>query len=274
MPKEGAMAQISRPFQLVIAAFALFVAVWFLALHRPGSSSSTGTSAGSGASASTHSHATAAATTGHARPAVHRAAYARAHGSASRTATHQVPVHSAASAHGARAHKQAATVVAAHTGHTGAHRPASHAVAPAAAAAGTAAAAAHAAGHAARSAPRAHTDPAAPARSKSSTPPLQATVAAELKHGKIVLLLFWNPHSSTDGSVYGQVQDVAHKLGHRVAVHAASAGQVGEFGTITRDIQVYQTPTLLIVNPHDKVSTVTGFTDAYAIEQTIREAHG
>ncbi len=103
---------------------------------------------------------------------------------------------------------------------------------------------------------------------------MQATVAAELKQHKVVLLLFWNPSSSSDNAVHQQVQIVAHKLGHSVAVHATSASQVGSFGSITRDIQIYQTPTLLVVNPKAQVTTVTGYTDAYALEQTIREARG
>lgn len=103
---------------------------------------------------------------------------------------------------------------------------------------------------------------------------MQTAVAAELKQGRVVLLFFWNPRSSDDAAVQRQVQIVAHKLGRRVAVHTAAADQVGSFGSITRDIQVYQTPTLLIVNPRGQVTTVTGYTDAYALEQTIREARG
>jgi hypothetical protein len=103
---------------------------------------------------------------------------------------------------------------------------------------------------------------------------MQATVAAELKHGKVALLLFWDPKSANDRAVHGEVLAVSHKLGHEVVVHTAAAAQVGEFGSITREIQVYQTPTLLIVNPHGQVTTVTGYTDAYALEQTIREARG
>ena len=103
---------------------------------------------------------------------------------------------------------------------------------------------------------------------------MQAKVAAELHQGKVALLLFWNRHSSDDRAVQREVEIVAHKFGRRVAVHTASAGQVGSFGSITRDIQVYQTPTLLIVNPRGEVTTVTGYTDAYALEQTIREARG
>ena len=64
----------------------------------------------------------------------------------------------------------------------------------------------------------------------------------------------------------------AHTLGRHVAMHTAYASQVNTFGSITREIQVYQTPTLMIVNPHGQVTTLTGYTDAYAIEQAIAEA--
>lgn len=88
----------------------------------------------------------------------------------------------------------------------------------------------------------------------------------------MVLLLFWNPRSSDDAAVDRQVRAAVHKLGRGVAVHTARAGQVNSFGSITRDIQLYQTPTLLVVNPHHQVTTLTGYTDAFAIEQAVAEA--
>ncbi len=129
-----------------------------------------------------------------------------------------------------------------------------------------------ASGSKARTAP-APRGPAAVAPAKS-TSTMQGVVAAELHQGRMALLLFWNHHSSDDVAVDRQVQVVAHKLGHRVAVHTASAAQVNTFGSITRDIQVYQTPTLLIVNPKGQVTTLTGYSDAFAIEQAIAEARG
>jgi hypothetical protein len=85
-------------------------------------------------------------------------------------------------------------------------------------------------------------------------------------------VLFWNPRSTDDAEVRNQLQEVARKQGGRVAIHTAAPGQVGQFGTITREIQIYQTPTLLIVNPRQQVTTLTGYTEAFAIEQAIGEA--
>jgi hypothetical protein len=62
------------------------------------------------------------------------------------------------------------------------------------------------------------------------------------------------------------------ELEKKIAVHYASASQVTSFGTFTKTVQVYGTPTILIVNKHGAVTTINGLTDAFAIEQTIDEA--
>jgi uncharacterized protein YaeQ len=58
----------------------------------------------------------------------------------------------------------------------------------------------------------------------------------------------------------------------RIVVHEAVASQVASFGTITRAVQVYQTPTIMIIAPKGQTKTLTGLTDAYAIQQAIGEA--
>ncbi len=104
-------------------------------------------------------------------------------------------------------------------------------------------------------------------------PASQATVAAELHHHQTVLLLFLNPGAYDDDATAIVTAEVAHKL-HHVVAHLMLASQVNAFGSITRDIQIYQTPTLLIVNPKRQVTTLTGLTDEFALEQAIGEAKG
>ncbi len=57
-----------------------------------------------------------------------------------------------------------------------------------------------------------------------------------------MLLLFLNPRSYDDAGAAIDTADVAHKLSHHVVAHLALANQVNSFGSITRKIQVYQTP--------------------------------
>lgn len=97
-------------------------------------------------------------------------------------------------------------------------------------------------------------------------------IAAQLHEGRTVLILFWNPHASTDLAVHGEVQLVARKLGHSVATNFAKAREVGAFGTVTRDVTVNETPTLLVIDKRGLVTSISGLTDAFAIEQAIREA--
>jgi hypothetical protein len=272
------MAQLSRPFQIFLVALALFVLAWFVVLHRPGS----GSSGNSASSSVAHPHVPPNARHGTVRATVHGTGDTTVHATVRTTvhgtggATAHATVHgTGTTVHGAGTAVQRTGATTPHatvrttvhaTVRTGTH--ASHA--------SSSPAVSGAAPHAAvdpRGAQPVQRDPAAAAKSPAANS-MQATVAAELKQGKVVLLLFWTPGSSSDRAVHQQVQIVARKFGRGVAVHTASAEQVGSFGSITRDIQVYQTPTLLIVNPHGQVTTVTGYTDAYALEQTIREARG
>ncbi len=246
------MVQLSRPFQAVLAAVALFALVWFVALHRPGSAatSSGSSSSLSGAQSGDSSKPSHVASASRAKAAAPRAT---AH---TRTAAHRRPA-------SATTHRAPATATAHKTVPTP-HR---------------AAATAHRAPATAHRAPAtAHRAPATahkvPSTGHAGSASEAASVAADLEHGRTVMLLFWNPHASNDVTVHQQLGVVAHKLGRTVAAFSARASQVGQFGSITRDVQVYQTPTLLIVNPKRQVTTVTGLTDAYALEQTIREARG
>jgi hypothetical protein len=267
------MAQISRPFQVVLAAFVLFAIAWFALLHRPGASSSGSSAPASvGRPVAPHPHAPAHARTtsiahrttsvNHATPSgastAHHSSVTHVSSNGVSTRHHSSVTHTSSS--GASTHHQSSVTV--HRSST--TSTASHTAAPGAS---------HKAAVDPRRTQPARHAPAATAKSPAA-PAMQAAVAAELKQGKVVLLLFWNPSSSNDAAVHKQVQIVERKLGHRLAVHTASASQVSSFGSITRDIQIYQTPTLLVVNPHAQVTTVTGYTEAYALEQTIREARG
>jgi hypothetical protein len=105
-----------------------------------------------------------------------------------------------------------------------------------------------------------------------SSHPAQAAVEHELAGGKTVMLVFWNPHSTVDAEVRSQAGMLVRRSKGRVTLHAARANQVGMFGSITEVVHVYQTPTILIVNKKGVVSTLTGLTDVFALEQAVREA--
>jgi len=130
-------------------------------------------------------------------------------------------------------------------------------------------------------------------KSVTGIPKRQRAVEADLKAGTVVAILFWDPSGSDDVLVRRELQVVerSHEHAHAVtqspsrrtrtaaptqltgkmAVFEARASEVASFGAITRGVQVYGTPTILIIGERGHVDVVTGLTDSYAIEQAVDE---
>jgi hypothetical protein len=265
------MAQISRPFQIAFVAIALFALVWLLALRGHSTSpSESGSSAPSSSSSPAATggvvHGTAPGVEGLSR------AVAKAHGAVTNSQQNAQQLQQRS----AQASNEKASSAAGGTTAPEASTPAAKAAPSASSAAASSAPATSS--HAVSAAPThvatpkaVRPKPATPA-SSSTAPSMQLKVEAELKQGKIVAVLFWNPKATDDRAVGQQLKSVGNKLHASVAVHAALASQVGAFGTIIRGVKVYGTPTVLIINKRGQADTLTGYTDAYAIEQAISEA--
>jgi len=282
MPKEGAMMQLSRPFQIVLVTFCLFAAVWFFALRSHSASTSGGGSsppsaaspAAQPATPSTPYHGSAPGVGGLTR------AIEKAQGAVTQSEQHakRLQQKSAeasggpAAAGGTAATGSPQTSLAKSTPSTKTH-----------------VAAAPVATHGAASA-KAGT----PAKALNGIPPKQALVEQELKQGDVVVLFFWDPRGADDKAVRSELQllvavhhsiapfrkipkvkrllkAVGLELGGKIAVNEARASQVASFGSSTRAVQVTQTPTLVIINKHGRATTLTGLSDAFSIEQAIDE---
>jgi hypothetical protein len=271
MPKEGAMMQLSRPFQIVLVTFCLFAAVWFFALRSHSASTSGGGSsppsaaspAAQPATPSTPYHGSAPGVAGLTR------AIEKAQGAVTQSEQHAKRLQQkSAEASGEPSGGTAPNTSKAGTG-------AAHAVTPKAAATVPKAAAAvpKSATTAPTSAASATAGHGAVKSTANATPVMQATVEGALKRGKLVTVLFWNPKGIVDRVVHSELQSVGRSSGGKVAVFAAVASQVGSFGSFTKAVQVNGTPTIVIVNPHGHATTLTGLTDVFSIEQAIGEAN-
>lgn len=245
------MTNISRPFQIALAAAVLLAGVWFFALRStsPSGESSGGSSSSSAPAPSSES--SSAASTGKAyhgsAPGVAGLthAIAKAQGAVKQSERNAQQLRQkAAQATGQAQSRQAQTQTGRHQGAT---KPSS---------------ATHA-----ESAPQARTQTPGIA----AKPTKQALVEAELKHGHTVIVLFWNRTGSVDVAVRHQLSSLRSR---NVAVHYSSAAEVGQYGAITRALQVFQTPTLLVIDPNGSTKTLTGLVDDYAIRQAIAEARG
>src|SRR2546423_4536990 len=280
MPKEIAMAQLSRPYQIALVALALLAAVWLLALRGH-------SSGGSGKSATTPApHPAQSSSPG--------APYTPYKGSAPGVAglTRAIQKAKGAVAQSEGNAKQLEDK-SAHSSNPSAGQQSSGSASSrsTSAAASKAGATRHAASrHVTRH------KVATRATATSGPPANQVVVERELKRGFSAAILFWNPQAADDVVVHRELQRLlaaeahdpaAGKAGRelgdgsvvveppsseeKIAVHMSPAAKVASYGPFTPAVQVYQTPTLLIVNPKGRAVAITGATDAFSIEQTLDE---
>jgi hypothetical protein len=259
------MAQLSRPYQIALAAIAVLGLVWAVALRGHSSNPSEPVPASPASSPSAQAKAAAAPT-----PVYHGAApgvegltraIAKAHGAV------------AASQQNAQ-QLQSKSARASGESQSSASAPTSVAAAGSASAAAATRKSIEAGALARKTAAHAHGRAGSSSKTHDGRSAQQVTVEHELVRGKTVMLVFWNQRSTVDQEVRTQAYALAGRSKGTVTVHTALARQVGTFGTITEVAHIYQTPTILIVNKHGLVSTLTGLTDVFALEQAVREARG
>ncbi|HEY2630757.1 MAG TPA: hypothetical protein VGI26_00070 [Solirubrobacteraceae bacterium] len=252
------MAQISRPFQIALGAVALLGLVWMVALRSHG--------ANPNEPAPSSPVKTSAKTVAQANPGAPSQIY---HGAAPGV---EGLTRAIAKAHGAVATSQQNAQQLQNKSREASNeaQPQSPSVHVAVKTAPSAAQASKAAALVRQATARRHAT--AVAKAKTALPPAQVAVEHELAQGKTVMLVFWDPKASVDREVQAEASALARGSKGTVTMHGARANQVGTFGSITEVAHVYQTPTILIVNRHGVVSTLTGLTDVFALKQAVREA--
>lgn len=262
------MTHISRPFQIALAALVLLVAVWFVALRGHSGGESSSSSSPSAASSSPASPSASQTAPGGGTPASKGGVY---HGSApgveglsraiqkargavaqsQQNAKQQGSGQSSSAAqkqsHGSQTQKQNAqsqtqTSQSQSAKQTQAQRKQSQ-----------------------------QAQNSQQSKAAGGVPAMQAVVEGELRHGKVVAVLFWNPKGAVDATVRRELRAAGRAQHGKLAVHVARSNQVGSFGSFTHTVQVYSTPTVLLINTKGSTSSLTGLTDAFSIGQAIKE---
>jgi hypothetical protein len=263
------MAQLSRPYQIGLIAVALCAAAWLL-LFQGHHSSTAGSGSPQVPANTVQAHAPAPKA-----QAEGTAGQATGHGSASSLGAYGHAIEKARGAVGTskqNAHELESKSAQASSPATpsSSGQPSSSSSSSSSTTSSSAAAPTHA-----KSAPSTATH-AAPKSAPSSKGTIRAAVAvrqhaveAQLAQGKTVLIFFWNPKGSDDRAVNRELGKLPSDL--RVAVDRARSNAVATFGTITRGVQVYGTPTLLIVNKKGQVTTLTGLQSTFTIAEAVRE---
>jgi len=276
------MAQLSRPFQIALVAVVLLAGVWLFALQGhssspAGSTSSPAVSASAPATSTASSPAVGDSTTSVSTTAAKPAPAHHGHPSGSSLGGlgHAINQANRAAAITQQHEKQLETKASQGTNEqapTTTSSARSGAPARTTKAGTTKSAAPPVVRTPAKSpASSAHKGTGAPSTSSVLAKPSgQLAVESDLAKGNVVVLLFWNPAGTDDVVAHRAVRSVSHR--RHVAVLQAPASQVASFGSITRGVQVNQTPTILVINKRGQTIVLTGSQDAFSIEQTIAEA--
>jgi hypothetical protein len=299
MPKLGGMAQLSRPFQIALAGVLVLAGVSFFVLYGR-SSSTSGSGSTPAATASTPAAVKPATATASGSASV--VAKAKAAAKSGHIYHGPVPGLEGLTRDIARAHGAVKAIGA--NPSSSASSSATHASASAPATTSSSVSTKHSTSSAtthqsaSTSVPAATTVKQQPIKAQSGagrTPARQVLVERALNEGKIAVILFWNPKGADDAivdyelrlleAVHHLIRPLAHtpqlrrqlaasglELEKRFAAFTSPASQVATYGSITRGVQVYQTPTLLIVNKRGQTTVLTGLQDALSIEQAIDEA--
>jgi hypothetical protein len=124
--------------------------------------------------------------------------------------------------------------------------------------------------------PKAQAAPAKPTPAAKPLPKLEAgdlsgPMLQDLANGKVVVALFYNPHASDDNAVLRALRSANTRHG-RVVLHSIPIDNVGDYNALTTGVKILQTPTVLVMGPDFKASTIVGYTDVDSINQAVFDA--
>ena len=155
--------------------------------------------------------------------------------------------------------------------------PASSSSSPAPAASQPKAAApAHAdadASHASASASAAKAQPAAKPAVKHAVSPQQRQTVIEhgLNHHKVLAILFFNPAAADDRAVKHELDEIPAR-GGKVVKLAVPLSELTRYPVITNQVQVTESPTLVLIDGQRKADLLTGYLDQLELSQRVSDA--
>jgi hypothetical protein len=98
-----------------------------------------------------------------------------------------------------------------------------------------------------------------------------ATLTAALKAHKVVALLFYNPAGSDDLADRQVLGTISTHRGQVVKL-AVPVDQLARYSTITNQVPVTTSPTLIVIDRQHHASTLVGFADPLEFSQLVASA--
>jgi hypothetical protein len=105
-----------------------------------------------------------------------------------------------------------------------------------------------------------------------STPAARASaVAAAIREHKVLALLFYNPAGADDQAVDHELNSVSthHGAVFKLAIPVA---ELANYVSLTEQVPINLTPTLVVIGRNGQAGEIAGFTDTFEINQRIADA--
>jgi hypothetical protein len=96
-------------------------------------------------------------------------------------------------------------------------------------------------------------------------------VSRALAAKKVLALLFYNPAGSDDRAVQQELASIRVYGGH-VLEMAIPLKDLSRYPVVTTQVPVTASPTLVVVDAHQRATTIEGFADSFEIAQRITDA--
>jgi hypothetical protein len=129
------------------------------------------------------------------------------------------------------------------------------------------------ASHASASASAAKALPAAKAAVKHTVSPQQRQTVIEsgLNHHKVLAILFFNPAAADDRAVKHELEEIPAR-GGRIVKLAVPLSELSRYPVITNQVQVTESPTLVLIDGQRKADLLTGYLDQLELSQRVSDA--
>ncbi len=96
-------------------------------------------------------------------------------------------------------------------------------------------------------------------------------VTRALDAHKVLALLFYNPAATDDRAVKRELASVSTH-GHRVVKLAIPISELARYPVVTTQVQLNESPTLVLIDSHRQATTIVGFADRFEIAQRVQDA--
>jgi hypothetical protein len=123
------------------------------------------------------------------------------------------------------------------------------------------------------SASAAKAKPAAKPAVKHTVSPQQRQSLIEngLNHHKVVAILFFNPAAADDQAVKHELGEIPAQRG-KVVKLAVPLSELTRYPVITNQVQVTESPTLVLIDGQRKADLLTGYLDQLELSQRVSDA--